>query len=120
MAWNLTNSGPFILDTETDCKDGKIDASKSYTDKYLRSGEFPSFCYNNRGYYLASTYVEKGQSCDSLSGDWEYESFYALDGVKDLDGKQWEGITGANIINGYVSRSSRSYTSLLAPQLNLD
>ncbi|KAJ5573986.1 uncharacterized protein N7459_008413 [Penicillium hispanicum] len=103
LAWNLTNSGPFILDTETDCKNGKVDVSKNYNETYLGSGTFPSFCYKNRGYFLASAYAEKGQSCDSLSGDCDYQSFYALDGVKDLDGSQWEGITGENIINGSLN-----------------
>lgn len=106
-AWSLGDSGPFILDAEVDCVNGKPDISKNYKMEWLYEDRATNsyYCYKGRGYYLVSARREKGQSCNELNpGDCDYASFYPLYGVETMDGStdKWQGITTKNIINGYV------------------
>ncbi|KAJ5574284.1 uncharacterized protein N7459_008711 [Penicillium hispanicum] len=107
-AWSLGESGPFVLDAEVDCVDGKPDISKDYERQWLDEDRATDsyYCYKSRGYYLVSARREKGQSCNILNpGDCTYSSFYPLYGVETMDGRtdKWQGITPRNIINGSLN-----------------
>ena len=101
QAWSLEGSGPFVLDTETDCDNGQPTASASYMYEFFQDDDIKNYgyCYNGRSYYLAGA---KAKDSDSyFGGDWTGSNgFYALPGASQLNSSSTWGFSTADIIEG--------------------
>lgn len=101
QAWGLADEGPFILDTGSDCVDGKASPSEQYAYRWFSTDDVtdPWYCYDNKAYYLVAAEAKNYKNSDGSSGGISH-GFFNLPGADKLDGSAYGGITVENIING--------------------
>ncbi|KAL4911734.1 hypothetical protein BDW62DRAFT_207151 [Aspergillus aurantiobrunneus] len=107
-AWYVNGNVPVIITTGSSCEDGEppeLEDKYRYTFPSTKEGGGATgygWCLENKAYYLVGADKKKGWDCNSGGSCFE-PGFYDPDGISELDGSKWGGITWQNIINGSLN-----------------
>ncbi|PNY28259.1 Uncharacterized protein TCAP_01845 [Tolypocladium capitatum] len=99
-AWNAVRTFPVVIDSGKACNDANFD----YTFMDKDDAEKTKGCVDNRMYYLMAP-IGLGWSCsgsESGAGPCYDNNFLVPPGAETMDGKNWGGVTPADLISGAV------------------